>query len=150
GKSSPLAKTKQLLVTDTANVMRSIASVIEAMPQPKTPAPSNDEKPELKVYPLQSADPEAVVKVLEALMPNGRFVRDPKANQVSAYATPSQQAAVESVLQQMQTAEGPPEKQSRFEVYSVDEGDPKQTLAALQPLVPAARLSFDPASKKLA
>lgn len=150
GKSLPLPKTKQILVMDTAGVMRAIDAVIESIPQPEKPNPTAPEKPQLVVYPLKSADPDAAVKVLEALMPDGRFVRDPKANQISAYATPTQQAAVARVLEQMQTTDRPADQQSRFEVYALDEGDPKQSLATLQPLVPNARISVDPLSKKLA
>ena len=150
GKSLPLPKTKQILVIDTAGVMRAIDAVIESIPQPEKPNVSAPEKPQLVVYPIKSADPDAAVKVLEALMPDARFVRDPKANQISAYATPTQQAAVGRVLEQMQTTDRPADQQSRFEVYSLDEGDPKQSLATLQPLVPNARLSIDPTSKKLA
>lgn len=150
GKSMPLPKTRQVLVTDTAGVMRAIDAVIKSMPEAKAPPAVEPERPTLVVYPIKSADPEAVVKVLESLMPSGRFVRDPKANQVSAYATPAQQEAVKRVLEQMQTAEGPADQQSRFEVYPLEEGDAKQSLATLQPLVPNARLTMDPVSKKLA
>ncbi|HEV3136430.1 MAG TPA: hypothetical protein VGZ26_00975, partial [Pirellulales bacterium] len=151
GTSMPLPKTKQVLVTDTAGVMRAIHAVIESMPESeKSKEAGPPEKPELVVYPLKSADPDAAVKVLEALMPAARFVRDPKANQLSAYATPSEQVAVKRVLEQMQASDAPPEQQARFEVYVLDEGDPKQALLTLQPLVPGAKLSVDGTSKKLA
>src|SRR6185369_1501362 len=124
---------------------------IESIPQPEKPRSEEQaEKPELVVYPLKSADPDAAVKVLEALMPTARFVRDPKANQISAYATPTQQAGVKRVVEQLQTAAAPGEEQTRFEVYQLDDADPKQSLTTLQPLVPNARLSVDPGSKKLA
>ena len=151
GKSLPLPKTKQILVTDTAGVMRAINAVIESIPQPEKPRSEEQaEKPELVVYPLKTADPDAAVKVLEALLPTGRFVRDPKANQISAYATPTQQEAVKRVVEQLQAAAAPGEEQTRFEVYQLDDADPRQSLVTLQPLVPNARLSVDPGSKKLA
>ncbi len=150
GKSQALPKTRQVLVTDTAGVMRAIHAVIESMPEPEKPANAPPEKPQLVVYPLKSADPDAAVKVLEALMPEARFVRDPQANQISAYATPTQQAAVKSVIDQMQTTTPETGERARFEVYQLDGIDPKESLATLQPLVPAARLGIDPVSKKLA
>jgi len=150
GKVAALEQTKQVLVTDTAGVMRAIDAVIESIPQPQKPTDQPPEKPELVVYPLKSADPDAAVKVLEALMPTGRFVRDPKSNQLSAFATPSQQAGVKRVLEQMDHADGPADQQARFEVYPLEDADLKQALAALQPLVPGARLSVDPTSKKVA
>jgi type II secretory pathway component GspD/PulD (secretin) len=151
GKSQPLTKTKQILVTDTAGVMRAINAVIESIPQPEKPlSEEKAEKPELVVYALKTADPDAAVKVLEALLPTGRFVRDPKANQISAYATPTQQEAVKRVVEQLQAAAQPGEEQTRFEVYQLDDADPRQSLTTLQPLVPNARLSVDAASKKLA
>ena len=151
GKSQALPKTKQVLVTDTAGVMRAVSAVIESIPQPKAPAPgAPPEKPNLVVYPLTLADPDAAVEVLKALLPGAQFVRDPKANQLSAYATPSQHSAIKGVLDQMQSTAGGGEGQSRFEVYQLNDVDPDAALATLQPLVPAARLSIDSASKKLA
>ncbi len=44
GKSQPLPKTKQILVTDTAGVMRAISAVIESIPQPEKPAPTKRPK----------------------------------------------------------------------------------------------------------
>ncbi len=150
GKSQPLPQTGQVLVTDTAGVMRAINAVIESIPQPKESDAGPMEKPQLAVYPLKSADPDAAVQVLEALMPDAKFVRDPGANQLSAYATPTQQVAVKSVIEQLQSTEGPPESRARFEVYQLDNAEPAGALATLQPLVPAARLTVDPVSKKLA
>ncbi len=150
GKSQALPKTGQVLVTDTAGVMRAISAVIESMPEPKEAATEKPEKPQLAVYPLKSADPDAAVQVLEALMPDAKFVRDPGANQLSAYATPTQQAAVKNVIEQLQTTEGPLESRARFEVYLLDNVDPAGALATLQPLVPTARLTIDPQSRKLA
>ncbi len=150
GKSQSLSKTGQVLVTDTAGVMRAIDAVIKSMPEPKEAAPSAVEKPQLAVYPLKSADPDAAIKVLEALMPDAKFVRDPGANQISAYATPTQQAAVKNVIEQLQSAEGPPEDRTRFEVYALDNLDPAGALATLQPLAPAARLTVDAQNRKLA
>ena len=150
GKSQPLPQTGQVLVTDTAGVMRAINAVIESIPEPKQSDAGPMEKPQLAVYPLKSADPDAAVQVLEALMPDAKFVRDPGANQLSAYATPTQQAAVKSVIEQLQSSEGPPESRARFEVYQLDNAEPAGALATLQPLVPTARLTVDPLSKKLA
>ncbi len=151
GKSQALPKTRQVLVTDTAGVMRAINAVIESIPEPqKKPDSAPPEKPQLAVYPLKSADPDAAVEVLEALMPDARFVRDPQANQISAYATPTQQAAVKNVIDQMQSATQEDGQRARFEVYQLDQVNPAESLATLQPLVPTARLSIDLVSKKLA
>jgi len=62
GEAKPLAATKQLLVTDAANIVRSIQRVALLVPPPKAapkpPAPKEAPKPELKVYPLEHANPE--------------------------------------------------------------------------------------------
>jgi type II secretory pathway component GspD/PulD (secretin) len=150
GKSQALPQTGQVLVTDTAGVMRAINAVIESIPEPRRPEGAAPEKPQLVVYPLKSADAEAAVKVLEALMPDAKFVRDPGANQLSAYATPTQQDAVKNVIEQLQSTEGPVESRARFEVYQLDSADMAGALATLQPLVPTARLTVDLLSKKLA
>jgi type II secretory pathway component GspD/PulD (secretin) len=150
GKSQALPQTGQVLVTDTAGVMRAINAVIESIPEPRRPEGAAPEKPQLSVYPLKSADADAAVKVLEALMPDAKFVRDPGANQLSAYATPTQQEAVKNVIEQLQSTEGPAESRARFEVYQLDSADMPGALATLQPLVPTARLTVDALSKKLA
>jgi hypothetical protein len=54
GKSVPLPKTKQILVTDLAGVMRAINAVITSIPEPaappQPPQPTPPEKPLLTVY----------------------------------------------------------------------------------------------------
>jgi len=148
GKAVPLPKTKQILVTDTAGTMRAIHAVIESIPQTEpaksTPA-AKPEKPKLVVYPIKSADPQAVLGVLKALISGdgATFVRDPKLDQISAYATPTQQKAVKRVIDQMEV-DNPPDKRPRLQTYAVDEDQAPQLIETLQKLVPAARLSFDP------
>lgn len=156
GKAVPLPKTKQLLVTDMAGVMRSIGSLIESIPEPQKkkstqPKQKEPEKPELVVHPVRSADPAAVLEVLRALMPepSARFVRDPKLDQINAYATPTQQEAVRKIIEQMES-DNPPEKRPRLEVYAVDAQQIQSVLEMLRPLAPEATITSDPTGTQIA
>ncbi len=155
GKAVPLPKTKQLLVTDMAGVMRSIGSLIESIPEPEQkkpapPKPKEPEKPELVVHAVRSADPGAVLEILQALMPepSARFVRDPKLDQINAYATPTQQEAVKKIIAQMES-DNPPEKRPRLEVYAVDAPQIQNVLEMLRPLAPEATISPDPTGTQI-
>ncbi|MFV2069640.1 MAG: secretin N-terminal domain-containing protein, partial [Pirellulales bacterium] len=151
GKAVPLPKTKQILVTGTAGTMRAIHAMIESIPEPQpAPAAAKPEKPELVVYPIKSADPQAVLAVLQALLPGGkaRFVRDAKLDQISAYATPTQHKAVKRVIEQMET-DNPIEKKPRLQTYAVADDQAPQIIQMLQLLVPAARITFDASRGRL-
>jgi len=153
GKSVPLVKTAQLLVTDTAGVMRAIHAIIESIPEPAQaaapPTPQPAEKPQLVVYPIKSADPGTALEVLRALLPDAKFALDSKTDQINALAAPSQQPVIKSVLEQMQSS-NPPDKQPRLAVYTVHDANPQQLVTTLQPIAPGARLSADAQAGKLA
>jgi hypothetical protein len=103
------------------------------------------EKPVVEVYPITKADPEAAMTVLRALVPGGNLVLDPKLNQINAHATPSQQAIIQRVLEQME-AGVPEESRPSLEVYPIasfleNAIAGSQLVETLKNIVPKAQLS---------
>ncbi len=149
GQAVPLPATKQLLVTTTAGSMQAIKAVIASIPVPAAPAAAAPaEKPEVAVYPVGSATPQAVLDVLKALLPDTKVVFDAKTQQLNAYATPSQQAAIKKVLEQMQGGV-PEDKRPKLEVYPLDAVLADKFLPTLKGLIPEAQLTLDPVANKL-
>jgi type II secretory pathway component GspD/PulD (secretin) len=149
GKSVLLAQTKQLLVTDTAGIMRAVSAVISSIPEPvtaKVPAPVA--VPEVAVYSVKAADAKVAEEVLVKMFPAAKIVADLKAEQVNAFATPIEQLAIKGVIEQMQ-AHNPPEKKPLLEVYPVRDLDPTQLLANLTLVAPTARLTFDTRQRQI-
>lgn len=155
GKSTMLALTRQVVVTDTAGVMRAVGVVIESIPQPPVrpappppPAPAPPEASVVAVYPIRAADPKTAVEVIKTMFPTLPLALDAKADQINVLAPPSQQAVIKSILDRME-ATNPPEKHPRLETYAVDDPNPTALVAALQPLVPNVRMTFDAATSKV-
>lgn len=144
GTAVPLPQTRQLLVTDTAGVLRVVGAVIQSIPQrepeerPKKPEPP--EKPLLAVYPLHTADPATALEVLKAMLPGATLALDARAEQINAFATPSQQAMIRGVLEQMQ-AHVVGDKRPRLEVYRIPDGGGVELARSISALVATAKVS---------
>ena len=72
GNAVSLPATKQLLVTDTAGIMKAIGAVIESISEPAAPKvepkpkpPEPPEKPVLQVHEIKWADPPKAIEVLK-------------------------------------------------------------------------------------
>lgn len=141
GTSVLLPLTKQLLVTDTAGVLRAINAVISSMPKTAAAAPAAA-IPELAVYPVSAADAKVAEEVLVKMFPTAKIVADIKAQQINAFATPTEQAAIKGVVEQMQ-AHNPPDKKPRLDVYPVRNQNATQLVANLSLVAPLARITFD-------
>ncbi len=149
GKAVPMPATAQILVTDTAGIMRAIGAVIESIAEePVVPTPPEPESLVTAVYPVKPADPKAVVEVLGAMVSSAKIVLDEEAGQIHVYATPSQQSLVKEILQQMQAGHAP-EKRPRLETYPVAEAGAEGLLQTLETIVPDARLTLDQNTGKL-
>ena len=152
GKSVPLPKTQQILVTATAGNMRAIGAVIGSIPEPappkQPPKPAPPEKPELKTYATKSADAGAAVELINQLISGIKVVPDAKAGQITVFATPSQHVAVQALLDKIQT-DNPPDSQPRLEVYSLTRGDNTQLLESLKLVLPEMPLRIDPVDNRL-
>lgn len=148
GKCVPLPQTKQILVTDTAGIMRAVNAVISSIPEPSTPPAPPAVVPEAAVYSVKAADAKVAEEVLSKMFPSAKIVADLKAEQVNAFATPTEQAAIKAVIDQMQ-AHNPPEKKPILEVYPVSDQDTTQLVANLTLVAPTARLSFDSRQRQI-
>ena len=152
GSSVPLPKTKQVLVTETAGRMRAIRAVIESIPEPRREAArprEEPEKPVLQVYPLETVDPSAALATAIALMPEIKVTHDPRLNQLNAFATPTQQAGIQKMLESMR-AEQPAKQKKQLQVYPLQGAANRQLTDFLQSLTPGAQLGFDNQSGNLA
>ena len=146
GKSALLPQSKQLLVTDTAGIMRAVSAVISSMPKP---ASATAPVPLYGVYPLKGVDPKIAEDVLTKMFPGAKIAADIKAEQINAYAVPAEQVAIKGVIEQMQ-AQNPPEKKPLLEVYPIrDQQDATQLVANLTLVAPLGRITFDPRERQI-
>lgn len=143
GKTAVMAKTRQLLVTDMAGKMRSIAAVIESIPLPKGPSAPSDKpgKPMLTTYPLESLDVAAALEVLKVMLPDAKVVVD-KGGNLLVTAPPEQQESVAQLLAQLK-ANVSPEDSPRLESYPVKQAFRAELTQILSPVAPGATLSVD-------
>jgi len=142
GTSVSLPLTKQLLVTDAAGVIRAISAVIASMPKTPATTATAAAPPELAVFPVSAADAKVAEEVLVKMFPAAKVVADIKAQQINAFATPTELAAIKGVVEQMQ-AHNPPDKKPRLEVYPVRTPNSAQLVANLALVAPLARITFD-------
>lgn len=150
GEAKPLAATKQVLVTDAADIVRTIERVVEQIPPPKTdpkPTPQPAPKPELKVYPVQHANPEKAGEVIKELVA-GSLVVDAEAGQISINAIPAEQAKVQAIIDQLEANQGQGKK-AVLKSYSVRTSSPDQLVESVGLAVPAASLRYDSTTGRL-
>lgn len=148
GTSVSLPLTKQLLVTDTAGVIRAISAVISSMPKTPASTAAATVSPELAVFPVSAADAKVAEEVLVKMFPAAKVVADIKAQQINAFGTPTELAAIKGVVEQMQ-AHNPPDKKPRLEVYPVRTPNSTQLVANLALVAPLARITFDPREQQI-
>jgi type II secretory pathway component GspD/PulD (secretin) len=87
--------------------------------------------PQLEVYGVTTADPEAVVKVLQTIMHNDPSVvltADKDAGHVVAFATPPQQATIKATIDQMQ------KEAKQVDVINLQNVDPQTAVLAINKL----------------
>ncbi|GEM_PF-2248100 len=153
GKLLAIPGTNQILVTERAGTMDAIEQIIQSIPEPSPPPPQpkprEPEPFEVQIYPLKTADPNAVLSVLTTLFSSAKIVHDPKLNQLNVYATPSQHNGIKSILARMESQEAP-ERAPRLETYPVaTPGDGESLVANLQLAAPAAKLRYDEEARRL-
>ncbi|MCA9093628.1 MAG: hypothetical protein KDA68_09095, partial [Planctomycetaceae bacterium] len=148
GKSAPLPTTKQILISDTAGIMRSIKAVIESIPKPSSPPPPPKQPPPppqvLKIYSADKLDLEAATKVLNALIPSAKVIPDPKTVQLNIHATEQDHETAKVVIDQMlaKTLQPTPD-QPRLETYPLNKADKTEVMTALQSGLPEAKFSVN-------
>ena len=145
GKTAVLPKTRQLLVTDMAGKMRSIAAVIASIPLPSKPAavaPAAPGQPSLATYPLETLDPATTLEVLKSMFPDAKPVVDSKAGVLLVTALPEHQANIEKVLTQLRANAGP-DAGARLESYPVKQSFKSELAQLLSPVAPGATFTID-------
>ena len=151
GEAKPLPATKQLLVTDAADIVRSIQQVALAVPPPKAapkpPAPAPAPKPVLTTYPVQHANPAAVVELLKKFM-SGTILLDETASQITINAVPAQHALAVKLMKQLEENQGP-NRRPDLKTYPVDTDSPDQMITSLKLAVPTATLRYDSVARRL-
>ena len=97
-----------LLVTATVEEMKLVEEAIKAIDVKHEPSerdgPRNKNEPGLKVYALETADPEIVVDVLNTMVPGLVIYEDTKAHRLNVYAAPSEHKQVDEIIKQIDTA----------------------------------------------
>ena len=160
GKAELLAATQQLIVTDAAGTVKTIAEVVQKVPLPKKakpPAPKPKPKPKppapkptLIVYPTVHANPQQAGEVLKKML-SGTILVDETANQISINAVPDEHKKAEIILKQLETNQGP-DKQPILKLHparfrAADDTD--EIIATLKLVAPEAQFRFDQASRQL-
>ncbi len=145
-----VAPTKQLFVTDRAGVVSEVSKVVESLPErksePPAPPPPKPEPKELKIYPIDKANPEALMAILEKLVAGAQLVYDPNLNQLDAHATATQHTVIQAILDQVNSAAAV-ERERRVDVYRLDPPAPEsgagaKLVEAFKAIVPKATVSI--------
>ncbi|QDU81212.1 Putative type II secretion system protein D precursor [Polystyrenella longa] len=151
GESSLLPKTGQIIVTDQVKSLVSIQELIKSIPVPQPPKKEDKPKPpepELRFYPAETFDAEAAIETMEKLVAGAKFVADPTAKRINAYATPPQHDAIAKIVEQI-GADTAPEMSAALEVYPVDPANAVETVAAVQLGLPEVQVRHDVAQEQL-
>jgi len=151
GKVVALPATSQVLVTDTAGIMRAIDAIIQSISEPPlvpSPPVGPPPVPEMRVYSIAPADPKLLMEAVESLAPSAKVVLDEAADQLHVHAVPADHTMIEGVLEAMKEG-NPPEKQPSLQTYPVAENLAEGLLQTLQTVLPEARLTLDASTGKV-
>ncbi len=119
-----------ILFRGTAQHAARLEEILRLIDIPEAAAGING-APQLEVYPITQADPEAVLKVLQQLMrdnPHVTLTTDEKAGHLVAFAAPPQQATIRATIDQMQ------KDNSQVEVISLSNIEPQVAVLAINRL----------------
>ena len=144
GKVKALPQTSQLMVSDTVANLRLIETVLGRIPASAAAASG---PPELIVYPMTHANPEQAAAVLKQIV-SGTVVVDARARQISVNAVPFEQAKARTILQQLETNQGP-DMQPVLKLYPAAVAEPEQFLATLKLIAPDGQFRIDSGSGRL-
>jgi type II secretory pathway component GspD/PulD (secretin) len=145
----------RLLVTGKPDAVARVEEVVKLVdvPDPANPTKTRlGDAPQLEIYPVVGADPNAVLQVLQTLlvgMPEVRLSLDSKTGNIYALGRRAAHATIKATLQQSQ------QDARRLEVFSLRTLDPQLAVAALTKLFAkeagpgAPTIDGDPYSKRL-
>lgn len=136
---------EKLLFRGTAQHAARLAEILRLIDVPEA-ARGIEGAPQLEVYPIATADPEAVVKVLQTLLrndPNVVLTTDPQTGYVIAYATPPQQATIRATIEQMQR------DARQVDVIALSNVDPQVAVLAINKLFGGTGEEPDPKAPRV-
>ena len=125
------SRTQTLVAVATEADHQSIRKLLEQL-QPEKPGPND---PELRVYPVKSADLDNVVKAAGKLYPNAQFIVDRRGRRILVMARLDDQPGIEKLLQQLDSGQ-PGDADESLAVYTIHKGDAKTIASMLQQIFP--------------
>jgi type II secretory pathway component GspD/PulD (secretin) len=124
------ANGEKILFRGTAQQAARLTEVLRLIDVPEAARGVNG-SPQLEVYSITTADPDAVVKMLQTMLHNDPTVvltADKEAGQVFAFATPPQQATIKATIDQMQ------KDAKQVDVINLSNVDPQVAVLAINKL----------------
>ena len=125
----------RLLVTGQPERIAEVEEILKAVDLPgpgeSGATPAAAEQPQLEVYAIHTADPQAVLAVMQTLMagmPDVRLSIDPQTNNLIALARPSQHGTIRATLDQMQ------QERRMIEVIQLHTVDPQVAVLSINKL----------------
>ena len=140
------AKNSRLLIWAHPLEHGQIKASLEQIQAPALP----DAQQRFEIYPLHGIDTAGVVAQLQPLAPKATIIvnASTKPAKLVVWGLPSDHQRLEEGPGKTATA-GDLEHTDQLEVYSLVKADPTTVRALLQSLVPDAKISVDPQTKKL-
>ena len=130
--------TRKLAVWAPAAQHEIIATLIEEIEL----RPSDEQTPQLVVYPLHETDPSAALTVLQGALPDARFSIDARNRTLLAWATAEQHIRIRTSIDELQH---PADDASRrtAQLYRLSTADPTAAQLAVQSMIPTAQATID-------
>ncbi len=135
----------KLLFRGTAQQATRLSEILRLIDVPAAARGING-APQLEVYSIASADPEAVVKVLQTILrndPNVVLTADKEAGHVVAFATPPQQATIKATIDQLQ------KEAKQVDVIGLTNVDPQVAVLAINRLFGSQSDEPDPKAPRV-
>jgi len=134
---------KRLLVWASAEDQASITKSLEQLT-----GASLEETPQLEIYRLTKADPDATLSLLQKLAPEAQLTLDSNTNNLIALAVPADQQIIKSTIEQLQPdASDPDTKVLQFHSLSREPSD--NLVTVLTNLAPQAEITADAENERL-
>ena len=139
------AKDDKLLFRGTAQQAARLTEVLRLVDVPEAAIGING-APQLEVYSVTSADPEAVVKTLQTMLRNDPSVvltADKDAGHIVAFAAPPQQATIKATIDQLQ------KEAKQVDVIALSNVDPQVAVLAINKLFGGVGEDPDPKAPRV-
>lgn len=142
---SKSATGEKILFRGTAQHAARLQEILRLIDVPEAAAGING-APQIEVYSVTSADPEAVLKVLQTLLrddPNVTLTADEEAGHIVAFAAPPQQATIRATIEQMQ------QDSRQVDVIALTNTDPQVAVLAINKLFGSVDDKPDPKAPRV-